>query len=248
MRLGGEILFLFPWRERTGKLVPVKSMEWLRLWCDGTERTGPENMAVDEWLAETVGEPLLRVYRWRRGWGSLGYFTSYAEARASFPDAGLAWVRRWTGGGVVNHTEDWTYTLAVPCGYVLARMRGAESYRVVHEALARVLADEGAVVRLSSGGDSTGVAVCFQNPVGYDVVDESARKLAGAGQRRSRFGLLHQGSVAGQLTAAASSARAGALARALAREVETVSCEPPCEWLAERVESRYGRETWLRSR
>ena len=36
---------------------------------------------------------------------------------------------------------------------------------------------------------------CFQQPVRYDLVDELGNKLAGAGQRRGKQGLLHQGSV-----------------------------------------------------
>ena len=226
----------------------TRCMERVMLWCDGAERSGPDNMAVDEWMLETAREPVIRVYGWLGEWGSLGYFMGLDEARASFPDGGLSWVRRWTGGGVVNHTDDWTYTLAVPGGHPLAAMRGAESYRVIHEALARVLAEEGAAVRLSTGADSTGAAACFQNPVGFDLVDASVGKVAGAGQRRTRFGLLHQGSVAGKLDAARSVARAGTLARALACEVERVECSPPAEWISERVVSRYGREDWLRAR
>lgn len=226
----------------------TECLNMVRLWYDGEKRSGPENMAVDEWLLETAQEPVMRVYGWRGEWGSLGYFMGFEEALASFPDIGLSWVRRWTGGGVVNHTEDWTYTLAVPKGEPLAGLRGAESYRMIHEALARVIAEEGATVRMSRGGDATGAAACFRNPVGYDLVDASGGKVAGAGQRRTRFGLLHQGSVAGKPGAADSAARAGAFARTLARVAGRVECEPPGEWLAKRVESRYGRETWLRPR
>ena len=35
----------------------------LQVWSDKEARTGPENMAVDEWLLESVGEfPILRIY------------------------------------------------------------------------------------------------------------------------------------------------------------------------------------------
>jgi len=209
---------------------------------------GPENMAVDEWILETAVEPVIRVYGWQGAWGSLGYFMALDEARASFPEAGLSWVRRWTGGGVVNHMDDWTYTLVVPGGHPLSKWRGAESYRAVHEALGRVLAAEGACVRLSTGAESTGVAACFQNPVGFDLVNAAAGKVAGAGQRRTRYGLLHQGSVAGRLAAGQSAARAEALACALAADVVRADLRPPSAWLAERMAARYGREDWLRAR
>ncbi|MFD0893642.1 hypothetical protein KBB96_07145 [Luteolibacter ambystomatis] len=167
----------------------------LLCWCDDVERGGPENMAVDEWLHETALQPVLRVYRWQPGWGSLGYFGALAEARNSFPE--LSWVRRWTGGGTVDHRVDWTYTLVVPTEEELATARGAESYRVIHAALAEVLPQEGWNVRLADGSLETGAASCFENPVCHDLVDEAGRKIAGAGQRRTRNGLLHQGSVSG---------------------------------------------------
>jgi hypothetical protein len=68
--------------------------ERLHLWIDPLERPGPEAMAVDEWLLENATLPVLRVYRWRGEWGSVGYFGKLAEARHSFP--GISWVRRWT--------------------------------------------------------------------------------------------------------------------------------------------------------
>jgi len=36
---------------------------------------------------------------------------------------------------------------------------------------------------------------CFDSPVQFDVVNDDGSKLAGAAQRRTRGGLLHQGSV-----------------------------------------------------
>lgn len=214
----------------------------IRLWVDDGVRGGPENMAVDEWLLESCRDmPVLRVYRWTERWGSLGYFGGIDAARAAFP--GLEWVRRWTGGGLVDHRDDWTYTLVVPVTEPMARWKGAESYREVHEALARVLATEGSPAMLSTGDEGTGAAACFANPVEHDVTDGSGEKLAGAGQRRTRHGLLHQGSVAGALQATASRTRALALAVELAGEVEEVHLSPDAVDLAKRVEARYAAWT-----
>jgi lipoate-protein ligase A len=103
----------------------------LDLWIDPVPRDGPENMAVDEWLAETCGTPVLRSYRWTPGWGSFGYFVKTVD----LPEWGLRWVRRWTGGGIVDHRTDWTYTLFVPNGFGLAEVKGGESSRAIHAAL-----------------------------------------------------------------------------------------------------------------
>ncbi|OYV06342.1 MAG: hypothetical protein CFE26_06785, partial [Verrucomicrobiales bacterium VVV1] len=214
-----------------------------QLWIDESARSGPENMAVDEWLLTHAESLVLRVYRWEENWGSLGYFGSIAEARETFP--GLNWVRRWTGGGLVDHRDDWTYTLVVPIGDPLARLRGAESYRLIHGALGRVLKSDG--VQLSAGHQATGASACFENPVEHDLVDAAGRKRAGAGQRRTKTGLLHQGSVGGWMEIEPSCERAGALAAALAPEVRDFKEQPSAEEIG-RLEKRYREAGWTERR
>lgn len=216
--------------------------ERLALWMDPVNRPGPEAMAVDEWLLETADEPVLRIYGWHGAWGSVGYFGKLDEARASFP--GVEWVRRWTGGGTVDHRADWTYTVVAPGRGTLAGLRGAESYRVIHSALAEALVEEGMEARLSTGDEETGAALCFENPVSHDLVGAANRKLAGAGQRRTRKGLLHQGSVAAPCDPAASPARAERLAARLAGEWKPRAFEPPAEIIREKILTRYTAPAW----
>ncbi|WP_052573152.1 hypothetical protein [Haloferula sp. BvORR071] len=204
----------------------------LQLWLDPVPRPGPENMAVDEWLAETCEVPLLRSYRWESGWGSFGYFVKLADLPA---ESDLRWVRRWTGGGIVDHRADWTYTLFIPRGYELAEARGAESYRLIHGALAAVL---GHSARLAGTSAPAAGGECFTQPVEHDILDAKGGKIAGAGQRRSVRGLLHQGSVQG------SADLAGNLAQALSRGVEVIEFTPPPAILAEKTAARYGNEAW----
>ncbi len=212
--------------------------EQLHVWIDPVKRPGPEAMAVDEWLLETMVTPVLRIYGWLGEWGSVGYFGQLTAARAAFPE--LEWVRRWTGGGTVDHRADWSYTVVAPAGTVIAGLRGAESYRILHEALARTLLDEGIDARLSTGADLTGAALCFENPVGHDLIDPAGRKLAGAGQRRTRRGLLHQGSVAAPCDEETSSKRSARLADLLANQWLHVDLQPPRSWLVGKINFRYG--------
>jgi lipoyl(octanoyl) transferase len=215
---------------------------------DPIRRSGPEAMAVDEWLLETTQVPVLRVYGWQGEWGSLGYFGKLSEAKAAFPD--LDWVRRWTGGGVVDHRADWTYTLVIPAGEALASERGAESYRQIHTALAETLRGEGRELRLCDGLGKTGQAACFLNPVDYDLVGAMGEKLAGAGQRRSRAGLLHQGSVAACCPSLQQSInRAQAFADRLAvREIEGFSGVLMESDVIQRMMGRYALEKWTARR
>lgn len=224
----------------------MKCLEQLRLWVDPVARLGPAAMAVDEWLLETTAVPVLRVYRWQGDWGTIGYFGALSEARASFP--GVEWVRRWTGGGTVDHRSDWTYTVVVPSNEGLARCRGAESYRLLHAALAAALVEEGIHAWLSSGAEATGFASCFENPVSHDLVGPDGRKLAGAGQRRTRRGLLHQGSVAAPASGTQFGHRAQVLSGHLAKQWSAIEFDPPTDIIDRKIADRYGRQPWTERR
>ncbi|MBV9659116.1 MAG: hypothetical protein JO295_13530 [Verrucomicrobia bacterium] len=188
---------------------------------DPQPRAAAWNMACDEaWLEQlaadsatptTAPTPLLRVYRWTQPAVSLGYFTPLAAiAGGQFINAAV--VRRWTGGGVVAHGDecDWTYSLIVPHALPLARLRADESYRFIHLALLRALQQthdttewtlDAGLPHANSQTSASHVqdaaaTPCFVRPVRADVLC-AGQKVAGAAQRRSRAGLLHQGSVQG---------------------------------------------------
>ena len=225
----------------------MKIFRELQLWMDPVARSGPAAMAVDEWLLETARKPVLRVYRWAGDWASIGYFGKITEARGLFRDVEL--VRRWTGGGMVDHRADWTYTVVAPQGEPLAGWRGAESYRQLHAALADTLRAEGIMAEMSHGADETGAALCFENPVSHDLVGADGRKLAGAGQRRSRSGLLHQGSVAQAAAAdALSLRRAENFAGRISTAWELFQELPSAADIASRAAGRYGRDEWMHRR
>lgn len=167
-------------------------------------RKGSENMAVDHFLLEQAPEyPILRVYKWSEPSVSFGYFHRLEDVEHAYPSRegeSISYVRRWTGGGIVDHRVDLTYTLVVPRDFPLGHTRGASSYHVIHQVLCEVLKKLGQKVELSHDDCGSG-AVCFDNPVAYDLTDQGGQKVAGAGQRRTRHGLLHQGSVLSELDA-----------------------------------------------
>ncbi|MBB5352664.1 lipoate-protein ligase A [Haloferula luteola] len=211
-------------------------MQRLRVWRDEVLRSGPENMAVDQWLLETSEIPIVRIYGWQGEWASCGYFVPAAEMRATYGN--VPWVRRWTGGGMVDHREDWTYTLAIPRGEALAEEKGGASYGAIHQALADALSEQGA--GLAADRPPVKGGTCFEIPAEHDVLDARGKKIAGAGQRRSARGLLHQGSVApvpGEVQVERFLAR-------LAESIEEVRWEPPADRLRQSVRERYGTEAW----
>ncbi|MGE9269038.1 MAG: lipoyl protein ligase domain-containing protein, partial [Verrucomicrobiales bacterium] len=115
------------------------------MWRDAVARSGPENMAIDRWLMDEVAEgPVLRLYGWAGDWVSYGYFQQEEEARAIFGPE-LSYVRRWTGGGLVDHRVGATYTLAMSRTEPVARLGKDGSYRAIHEAVAACLRAGGGV-------------------------------------------------------------------------------------------------------
>jgi len=229
---------------------PTKAFSKLRVWHDELPRSGFENMAVDQLLMESCGDiPTLRIYQWSEPTVSFGYFNSLEGAKSTF-SGNITYVRRWTGGGVVDHRCDVTYTLAIPRSHELACTHGAESYKVIHQALADVLQLAGENVRLTTCCEGDGGSQCFTNPVAYDLTDLAGRKIAGAGQRRSRYGLLHQGSVIPQL---APDVFRGEMLEGLGNQLAE-KCEdfqPAQKLLAEAVRLagvRYASQAWLGKR
>ena len=222
---------------------------------DPTPRPAAWNMALDEVLLDGLGvEPWLRIYRWERPAVSIGYFEPHGPAMANWPRRDL--VRRWTGGGIVAHGEDLTFSLLVPRAARLAGLPAAESYRLIHSAVARALMETGRPLAtlhdtdLPSRDDSS--HACFENPVRHDLMF-SGQKVAGGAQRRTRRGLLHQGSIQSPAGVGGSSLDAGALSAALPRAfgqvVETrVLTLAEIETANVLASSKYGSDAWRRRR
>ena len=151
-------------------------------------------MALDEVLLHFVTSPVLRVYRWSGPWVSFGYSQSLAQVSHQRPGQSL--VRRWTGGGIVDHDGDWTFSLIVPRSVPFARRRPAESYCAVHEAVSQALADTGISSALAPTSSPTPAEACFRGqPAQFDVLATSGLKMCGGAQRRNHSGILHQGSL-----------------------------------------------------
>jgi len=107
-------------------------MNWLLL---NSGKCAPAfNMALDEALLEAMPRlqrPALRFYGWTEPAATFGYFQKYAEVERAIMLRPL--IRRPTGGGIVPHDADWTYSLAFPPDHEWHSLTAQESYRRVHE-------------------------------------------------------------------------------------------------------------------
>lgn len=153
------------------------------------------NMAFDEALLEFAGRharPVLRWYEWREAAATMGYTQRWAAVAAATSLRPL--IRRPTGGGVVPHDVDWTYSVVVPAGWPWYRLRARESYARLHGWVRDAFGRCGVAVELTPGLPAAVPGRCFLGAERDDVVWQG-RKIAGAAQRRNRLGLLIQGSI-----------------------------------------------------
>ena len=180
------------------------------------------NMAIDFLLLQRYpesGDVRFRHYDWRGPAFTFGYSQKIAAVRSQLnavvgASTGFDLCRRPTGGGIVDHRDDWTYALVIPRGHPWEENPATQSYRAVHEAMGLALREQDvpAILKVSAeppSGDAragTGLekalsgaakeSVCFERAETFDVVHASTdAKIAGAAQKRNKRGLLFQGSI-----------------------------------------------------
>ena len=172
-------------------------MRWR--WLKSPDAPAALQMAVDVGLmdrARETGESVLRVYGWARPTLSfgrhetvLGRYDPSDLARAEY-DA----VRRPTGGRVLLHDGEVTYSVTAPA-------TDDEPLRVAYERINRLLA--AALVRLGVRAEGAravtrerrpGRDACFAAPSAGELVVDG-RKLVASAQRRADGALLQHGSI-----------------------------------------------------
>ena len=236
----------------------------LEICRDATPRSAAVNMAIDEALLETAKVPSIRFYRWNSPALSFGYFGKFADVANYAPRRDL--VRRWTGGGIVFHGDDLTYSIVIPANDPAFSESSMLIYEKIHCALRSALLANGERAELApvAGVVDAGAAIidrgysCFANPVRADVM-VNGRKVAGAAQRRTRGGLLHQGSIQlarGWVRVAATTGHVdlgNGLAERFAKELSEGRNEKSLSnTLVERAEKiaeqKYNTKNWLQGR
>jgi lipoate-protein ligase A len=199
-------------------------------------------MAVDEALLRHVQTPLLRIYGWETACVSIGYFQKATIAPSDRP-----FVRRYTGGGLVEHGRDLTYTLVLPADHPLTTAGTLPSYRSIHQAVARALQGCGVECSLATAEPKKDDPSCFLKPVPADVLDSAGNKLAGAAQRRTKQGCLHQGSILlpGENSGNLSEKLAQSIQKCLGTDLQISALTPEEEKFShEMVLSRYATRAW----
>ena len=176
-------------------------------WIPHGVHTASLNMAIDETLMTSLENsddnlPILRFYSWNRPAITAGYFQDIRKLASKFGTGQNVSqvVRRLTGGGMVLHGKDLTFSLLVKIPDPLVGGDVKASYLKVNEALMLGLGSifkdlDFADCRTAvPAGRGEGERICFEKPSCYDVMN-LGKKVVGASQRRRNGVLLHQSAV-----------------------------------------------------
>jgi lipoate---protein ligase len=170
-------------------------------------QSAEENMRLDAELlegADAFSHPILHFYEWTGDSATYGCFTDPAELLNldKVRQLSLQLARRPTGGGIVFHVWDMAFSVLIPaicCEYSLNTL---QNYAFVNNAVlaaVKEFLDQRAPLALIPedfiSWDPDCFHFCMAKPTKYDVVWEG-RKIAGAAQRKTRKGFLHQGTIA----------------------------------------------------
>jgi len=158
-----------------------------------------EQMALDDVVIQTAGpEPVLRFYHWTAGPAvTFGYSQFYNAVRSQITPQQGPLCRRPTGGGMVFHGTDLTFSLVFE-----SSLRPTEIYARLHGAIEQTLLQEhvqsmrqGAVNPAAYSPVTNGIANgCFANPVQDDLLS-GGQKILGGAIRRFGTQILYQGSL-----------------------------------------------------
>lgn len=157
-----------------------------------------EHMQYDRNLLEIKGQvPLLHFYEWDQKTITYGHFIDLdATIDVTRSKAlGFQIAKRPTGGGLLFHEADFSFSLFLPssCGRISPNT--AENYRAINECVITALTPyiEIAPIQLPPHACSDS-RFCMASITQYDLIYKGY-KIGGVAQRRTQWGLLHQTSV-----------------------------------------------------
>jgi len=216
-----------------------------------------EQMAVDEALARSRPDAFcLRFFRWKGVGLTFGYAQRFrAVERLLPPEVGKNWTRRPTGGGLVPHLDDLTFSCVFPDA---GELNPTGLYRRIHSAIHQALCEGGLAVRLSvsEGEDSARdgverVSQCFKEPVSLDILMGETKILGGAIRRMGQT-VLYQGSLQLPDARQRSEELEGLIQRHLANEWGLLwtpgKMDVPTQTAAKALEAKYRSLEWIQRR
>jgi lipoate-protein ligase A len=208
-------------------------------------------MALDE--AVLLGSPsdalVLRFYDWDGPACTFGYSQSYATALEQCRARGwenIAPVRRATGGGIVFHDGDLTFSLVFPWDKLCA---AGEIYHKIHRGIRAALKSMDVSTLLWSPEEhSIGLAEsCFVRAEPMDLVGGDGGKILGGALRKKAGKGLYQGSLRPEGLGLSRERLVAAVSQGMAREfggAPRTELEPGWLEAGRKLETRYRGAEW----
>lgn len=167
---------------------------------DSGQKSAALHMAQDAHFLAHIEEPLLHFYEFVGDAATFGYFLK-PESLFQMEEVervGLDLARRPTGGGMVFHLTDFTFSFLIPASHPAFSLNPLDNYLFINQQVERVLVEAFQIdVELLPQeevreGDSN--HFCMAKPTKYDLLVRGL-KVGGAAQRKTQQGYLHQASI-----------------------------------------------------
>ena len=177
-----------------------KNKAW-KLIVDKTPLKGSLNMAEDEYLLNSLekdSQTCLRFYRWEKPTASLGY-SQNIEKVIDFNyclENGIDIVRRMTGGKLVLHHNEITYSVCSSDEEIFPPSL-AESYKLISQALILGFKKMGVNSYLAADAPTSyikGNLPCFSYPARNEIKVQG-KKIVGSAQKRQGSRFIQHGSI-----------------------------------------------------
>lgn len=149
------------------------------------------------------GPSILHFYNWNVPSLTYGYFidpTHHLNVDV-LQKYGLQKARRPTGGGIIFHLTDFAFSILIPSNHPKFSLNTLENYAFINEKVANSVAhftsqslQPQLIVQEPECISKECFPFCMAKVTQYDLMI-GGKKVGGAAQRRTKQGLLHQGSL-----------------------------------------------------
>lgn len=179
------------------------TIQWVVL--DSGRMPAAQIMKRDEELLEKAAElasPILHLYEWEGDSATYGLLVEpeeYLDLKQTARKK-LKLARRPTGGGIIFHIWDYAFSVLIPAHTPLFSANTLDNYELINRAVKKVIEEYSSTASCELTPfdgevlDSSCERFCMAKATKYDVVVQG-KKVAGAAQRKTKNGFLHQGSI-----------------------------------------------------
>jgi lipoate-protein ligase A len=163
-------------------------------------------MAIDEAIflsyRENISLPTLRLYGWKPAAISIGYSQNAQDLLDldACRREGIDVVQRPTGGGIIFHDRELTYSIVLSQADLGLNLGVKQSFEAITSFLLKAYQDLGATAVFAKDASKTTLSVhsiaafCFSRNEEYDIL-VNGKKLGGNAQKRKRRIILQHGSI-----------------------------------------------------